>query len=55
MRDYLLDHPADHVDFGVELFLPVKQFAAFRLPEWRDDFVADGALVAYPVLRFERA
>jgi hypothetical protein len=55
VRDNLLDHPADLVDFGVELFLPVKQFAAFWLPEWRDHFIADVTLVAYPVLRVERA
>jgi len=55
VRDYLLDHPADLVDSGVELFLPVKQFAVRWFPEWRDHFVADVALVAYPVPRVQRA
>jgi hypothetical protein len=27
MRDYLLDNPADLIDVGVELFLPVEQLA----------------------------
>jgi hypothetical protein len=36
VRNYLLDHPADLVDLGIEFLLPVKQLAAGRLLEWRD-------------------
>ena len=50
VRDCLFDSPADFVDGGVELLLPVEKFAVWWFFDRSDHVEADVAFVADPVL-----
>ena len=54
VRDDLFDDVADLADLPIELFLPVKEFAALGLLKRRDHVVADVSLIAEPVARVDR-
>jgi hypothetical protein len=50
VRDRLFDSPADFVDGGVELLLPIEKLTVWWFSDGRDHAEAEVAFVADPVV-----